>query len=83
MSISNVEIVSHSVPQKPPRPLRFRFTEKEIVKTGKVLRVLDMKLNRWNGNIMYEYHCECLIDGFPGFLKISYEKDTMNWYIMK
>ena len=81
--IKNIEVVSHSTPQEPPRPLRFRFNDNEVVRTGKVLRVLDRKVNKWNGNLMYEYICECLIDGYPGFLKISYEKDTMNWYIVK
>lgn len=83
MEITNIEVVSHSINGKPPRPLRFRFMEKEAVRKGKVLRVMDMKLNRWNGNLMYEYQCECLIDGYPISLKISYEKDTMNWYIRK
>ena len=81
VEISNLEVVSHSMPGESPRPLRFRFVKNEEVYKGKVLRINDKKLNKWNGNIMFEYICECIIEDHPTRVSISYEKDTMKWYL--
>lgn len=77
----NVEVMSYSKPNEAPRPVTFRFSAAEVVYKGRVLKVLDKKLNKWNGNIMIEYYCDCVIDDHPRRIKINYEKDTMNWYL--
>jgi len=76
-----VEVMSYSKPGEHPRPVTFRFSAAEVVYKGRVLKVLDKKVNKWNGNIMIEYLCDCTVDNHPSKIKISYERDTMNWYL--
>ncbi len=76
-----VEVMSYSKPGEPPRPVTFRFGAGDAQYKGRVLKVLDKKINKWNGNVMYEYLCDCTVDDYPSKIKISYEKDTMTWYI--
>ena len=76
-----VEVMSYSKPGEYPRPVTFRFSAAEVVYKGRVLKVLDKKVNKWNGNVMIEYLCDCTVDDHPSKIKISYERDTMNWYL--
>ena len=79
--LMRVEVMSYSKPGEPPRPVTFRFGAGDAQYKGRVLKVLDKKVNKWNGNVMYEYLCNCTVDDHPSKIKISYERDTMNWYI--
>lgn len=76
-----VEVMSYCRPDQPPRPVTFRFSVAEVVYKGRVLKVLDKKINKYSGNLMYEYYCDCVVDEYPKKIKISYERDTMNWYL--
>lgn len=79
--LMRVEVMSYSKPGEPPRPVTFRFNAGDVQYKGRVLKVLDKKSNKLMGNIMYEYLCDCVIDDHPSKIKISYEKDTMIWYL--
>lgn len=81
LELLKVEVMSYSKPDHPPRPVTFRFSAAEVIYKGRVLKVLDKKVNRMNGNVMYEYYCDCILEDQARKIKISYERDSMTWYL--
>jgi len=76
-----VEALAYSKPGEPPRPVTFRFMIDEAYMKGTVKKVRDRKINRFNGNLMYEYLCDAEIEERITTVKLSYERDTMKWYL--
>lgn len=72
-----VEALAYSKPGDPPRPVTFRFIGDEAYMKGTVKKVRDRKINRFNGNMMYEYFCDAEIENQITSVKLSYERDTL------
>jgi len=76
-----VEALAYSKPGEPPRPVTFRFMIDHEYMQGSIKKIRDRKLNRYAGNIMYEYLCDAQIEDRTTTVKLSYERDTMKWYL--
>lgn len=80
-SFIEVEVISHSILGEPPKPLRFRVELESGIMVGSVHKIIDRKTSKLNGNLMYQYSCEVITGKVVKVVQLSYERDTMKWFI--
>lgn len=80
-SFIEVEVISHCIPGEPPKPLRFRVELESGIVVGSIHSITDKKTSKYNGNLMYQYRCEVITGDIKKVVQLSYERDTMKWFI--
>lgn len=80
-SFLEVEVISHSLPGEPPKPLRFRIELESGIMVSSINKIIDRKTSKLNGNLMYQYSCEVITGKAVKVVLLSYERDTMKWFI--
>jgi hypothetical protein len=79
-----IEMISYTNEKGEIRPLRFRLQiGDEPMKVIKINKIIHKQLEKFAGNPMMLYRCQCVEGDIEKVFEIKYELNTCKWILYK